>query len=188
MILRGIFLARPRDFEWFMVDGANRIYPEQWNRLVNVIPEAERQDLLAALERRLWGKDELAQLRAAKDWDAWGGQVALGSEYNSSETNGHVSPEILRQVRIEIHFAMHRYFIEDNQVMEGCHQLPHVPTIIVHGRNDLVCPMESGYGVHQKLSESEFIALPDSGHVAHGNEMVDALVDATDRMARKIIE
>ena len=87
MILRGIFLARLRDFEWFLVDGANRIYPEQWNRLINTIPEAERQDLLLALERCLWGKDELARLRVAKEWDAWGGQVALGKEYDPSENN-----------------------------------------------------------------------------------------------------
>ena len=72
--------------------------------------------------------------------------------------------------------------------MDGCFQLPDVPTIIVHGRNDLVCPMESGYGVHQKLPKSEFVALPNSGHVAHGDEMVDALIDATDRIARKISE
>ena len=65
MILRGIFLARPRDFEWFLVDGANRVYPEQWHRLVNTIPEAERKDLLSALEHRLWGEDELAQLESS---------------------------------------------------------------------------------------------------------------------------
>ncbi len=186
MILRGIFLARRRDFEWFLLDGANRIYPEQWSRLVNTIPVLDRQDLLSALNRCLWGEDELAQLRIAKEWDAWGGQVALGSGYNSSETAGHVSPEILRQVRVEMHFAKHQYFIEENQIMASAQQIPHVPTIILHGRNDLVCPLESGYEVHQKLSESEFVVLPDSGHVAHGDEMVDALVDATDRIAPEI--
>lgn len=186
MILRGIFLARHHDLEWFLKDGANRIYPEQWQRLVSAIPKSDNSDLISAMESCLWGKDELAQLRVAKEWDAWGGQVALGTEYDPTGMDEHVTAEILRRVRIEMHYAKHRYFLEDNQILEHCDRLTDIPAVIIHGRNDLVCPMESAYSLHKKLPKAKFIVLPNSGHVAHSNEMINALIRTMDRIAKKV--
>jgi proline iminopeptidase len=85
---------------------------------------------------------------------------------------------------MELHYARNGYFIAENQILQNCAMLQHIPTMIIHGQNDLTCPLEAGWRLHQALPQAEFRVLPNSGHVAKGKEMVDALVDATDRMAK----
>jgi proline iminopeptidase len=186
MVIRGVFLARRMDVDWFTQGGAGRIYPEQWSRLAASVPEAERGDMVAGICKVLWGDDEVARRRAAKGWTAWSGQVALGAEYAAEPHGEHATEKMLQQVRMEMHYAEHRYFIDENQILTHCGRLRHIPTIIIHGRNDLVCPAESGYSLHQALPQSEFLVLPHSGHVARGEEMLDALVAATDDMAERL--
>ena len=86
---------------------------------------------------------------------------------------------------MEIHYALNKYFIAENQVLEGCKLLQKIPTIIIHGRNDLVCPIEAGLSLHKALPNAEYIVLPNAGHIANGEEMIDALVNATDRIAEE---
>lgn len=186
LILRGTFLARQRDLDWFTGDGVNRIYPEQWARLLETVPADERQNPIQAFCRRLHGRDELAQRRAAREWEAWGGTVTLGAEFDSAERDEHVSSRILCQAQIETYYALNRYFIEDNQILRNCKRIQGIPATIVHGRRDLVCPAESAYLLHQKLPESDLRILPQSGHIADGDEMIDALICATDDMAERV--
>ena len=182
LIIRGVFLARQKDLDWFVKDGASRIYPEQWERLADCIPKSFEHDPVQGLCQALWGNDELARMRVALEWNAWSSQVALGADYRP-KTHQHATHKILEQVRMELHYAKHRYFIEENQILENCRCLRQIPTIIVHGRNDLVCPAEAGVSLHKALPEAEFIMLSNAGHVAQGKEMIDALVTATDKMA-----
>ena len=187
MIIRGVFLARQKDLDWFIRNGAGRIYPEQWSRLVDCIPAEFEQDPVQGLCDALWGEDELARLRAAKEWTAWGGQVALGSDFRPAPHQDHASHKMLEQVRMELHYARNAYFIEENQILDNCACLKAIPTIIIHGRNDLVCPIEAGWKLHKAMPHAEFIVLPNAGHIAQGKDMIDALVSATDTMADKLL-
>jgi len=83
---------------------------------------------------------------------------------------------------MEMHYAVNKYFISDNQVLNDCDVLQQIPTVIIHGANDMVCPMEAGYSLHKALPKAEYIVLANAGHIASGDEMIDALVDATDQM------
>lgn len=183
LIIRAVFLARQQDLDWFAKDGAGKIYPEQWQRLVESIPEQGRGNLVQGLCEVLWGEDEVAQRRAAKEWMAWGGQVSLGDYYQPSPKGEHATGVMVKQVRMELHFARHRYFIEENQILDNCGSLDKIPTVVIHGRHDFVCPMEAGYSLHKALPNAEYIELPRAGHVAHGKEMINALVAASDRFA-----
>ena len=185
MIIRAVFLVRQQDFDWFARDGANRIYPELWQRLVESIPEQGRENLIDGLWDALWGEDELAKRRVAKEWIAWGGQVALGNDYQTDSEVEHVTEKMVKQVSMELHYARHRYFIRENQILENCANLINIPTIIIHGRQDLLCPIEAGMKLHQALPHAEYIVLPNAGHIAQGSEMIDALVSATDKFAEK---
>ena len=185
MIIRAVFLVRQQDFDWFARDGANRIYPELWQRLVESIPEQGRENLIDGLWDALWGEDELAKRRVAKEWIAWGGQVALGNDYHTDSEVEHVTEKMVKQVSMELHYARHRYFIRENQILENCANLINIPTIIIHGRQDLVCPIEAGMKLHQALPHAEYIVLPNAGHIAQGSEMIDALVSSTDKFAEK---
>jgi proline iminopeptidase len=186
LIVRGVFLARQMDLDWFAKDGANRIYPEQWQRLVESLPEQQRENLLPGIVQALWGEDEVTRLRAAREWTAWNGQVALGNNYQSASQNGQTTEKIIKQVRMEVHFARNHYFIQENRILENCGGLSGIPAIIIHGRNDLVCPIEAGMKLHLSLPDAEYIILPNAGHVAQGEEMIDALVSATDKFAEKL--
>jgi proline iminopeptidase len=183
MVVRAVFLVRRQDLEWFAKDGANRIYPEQWMRLLESLPEVDRDDLVAGLCATLWGADEVAQRRVTKEWIAWGGQVALGNDFNPVNQNDHVTEKMVKQVRMEVYYAKNNYFIKEGQVLDGCALLSNIPTIIIHGRQDLVCPIEAGMKLHQAMPHAEYVVLPNAGHIAQGAEMIDALVAAVDKFA-----
>jgi proline iminopeptidase len=185
MIIRAVFLVRQQDLDWFARDGANRIYPEQWQRLVESIPEQGRENLIQGLCDALWGEDEVATRRVAREWMAWGGLVALGNDYQPSAQSDHVTEKMVKQVRMELHYARHHYFIRESQILDNCAALYGIPTIIIHGRQDLVCPIEAGMKLHQALPHADYVVLPNAGHIAQGSEMIDALVSATDKFAEK---
>ena len=181
MIIRAVFLARQQDLEWFAKVGVNLIYPEQWQRLLESIPEPSRKELISGLCAALGGNDEVAKRRVAKEWLAWGAQVALGNDYMPDRQNEHVTEKMVKQVGMELHYAKHHYFVTENQILENCALLRNIPTVIIHGRQDLVCPIEAGMKLHQALPEADYIILPNAGHIAQGAEMIDALVSVTDK-------
>lgn len=184
LILRGAFLARRTDLAWFIGEnGVRRIYPEAWERLLHDLPEPERSEPLAALHRHLTGADELAQRRAARAWEQWSRQVVFGGEAEAAGPDEHVSRATVNQARIELHYAVNGYFLPENAVLEGCGRIAHLPAHIIHGRRDLVCPVEAAYRLHRALPRSSLRILPQAGHIAAGDDMVAALVDATDAMA-----
>jgi proline iminopeptidase len=185
MILRGVFLARQTDMDWFLKNGAGRIYPEQWQRLYESIPSRDRVNLLQGLCHAISGEDEIARRRVAREWSAWGGQVALGNAFQVDE-NSHVGEQMVKQAAMELHYAEHSYFIEENQILDHCNKLQGIPTVIIHGRNDLVCPIEAAFSLHHALPEAEMIVLPNAGHIAQSDDMIDALVSATDKFAGQL--
>jgi proline iminopeptidase len=185
LILRGSFLARQQDMDWFLgKNGAALIYPELWQQLHESIPlELRTEDLAADLCAVLWGKDELAIRRVTKAWQAWGGQVALGNTYQPYDY--HVTDHDIKQVKMELHYAKNAYFLAENELLEKAAILQNIPITLIHGRNDLVCPIEAVWKLHHALPQADFIVLPNSGHIAKGDEMIDALITATEKLARQ---
>jgi len=186
MVIRGVFLARQKDMDWFIDDGVGRIYPEKWQQLASSVPEQQEGKLVNGLYNAVFGDDELAQRRVTKAWNEWGGQVALMQDYQQEDNPMHVTEKMLQQVQMELHYAQNKYFITENQVLNNCDSLQNIPTIIVHGRNDLVCPLEAGLSLSKVLPNAEFMVLSESGHIAAGDEMIDALVDAADRLLEMV--
>lgn len=187
LILRGSFLAREQDLQWFIRDGAPRIYPEAWAQLAAGLSPGGGSDLLAAIEARLHGPDELAQRRMARDWDAWSSRVALGEAYRPvAEGVEHVSLTTVHRARIELHYARRRYFVAEGQVLDACAAVRHRPAILIHGRRDLVCPPEAALTLQRHLPDAQLTMLPNAGHLATGDEMVDALVSAVDQLLDRL--
>ena len=120
----------------------------------------------------------------------WSGRVvthslSLNEAYVLEEED---DDKLINEVKIEMHYAKNRYFIEENQILDNISQIPDVPITIIHGRKDLTCLPESSWSVHQalvnlNLANSKLVMLPDAGHLAGEPAMVDALVSATDKMA-----
>ncbi len=181
LILRGVFLARQSDMEWFLQNGVNRIYPQRWHDLLQAVGAKPVEDVLQKLCDAVFGSDPEAARLAARQWQIWGGQVALGSEFSLNDEP--IEEMSVKQVQMELHYAKNNYFLAENQILENCAILQDIPTIIIHGQNDLTCPLEAGWRLHQALPQAKYVVLPNSGHVAKGDEMIDALVSATDEMA-----
>ena len=180
LIIRAVFLVRQQDLDWFMKDGVRRIYPEQWQKLVKCISEELRGDVIAGLCAVLWGDDEIAKQRATQEWMCWSALVALGTLYQPAQQELEITEKMILQARMELHYARNHYFINENQILDNCDILQSIPTRIIHGRQDLLCPIEAGMSLHQVLPNADYIVLPTAGHVAQGAEMIDALVSATD--------
>lgn len=180
LILRGTFLARKMDADWFLKEGANRLYPEAWKRFSDAIPVAERNDLVAAYHQRLSSDKGVEQREATREWNAWGGAVVLGEDFDSSELDGAVPNGAIAQARIETHYAVNNYFIDENQILDNASLLANIPCQIIHGRRDFMCPIESSFSLAQVMPLASLIILPNATHLAHGEEMINALVSAAD--------
>ena len=186
LILRGIFLCRDRDIHWFYQAGADHVFPDYWRDYLAPIPEAERGDMVAAYYRRLTGDNELERMSAAKAWSIWEGRcAALHPNPNIVERLG--SPHVaLAMARVECHYFHNKAFLVDNQLLANADKLKGIPGIIVHGRYDMVCPVDQAFALHRAWPEARLEIIRDAGHASSEPGTLDALVKATDEMANKL--
>ena len=186
LILRGIFLCRPQEIHWFYQEGASHIFPDYWQDFVHPIPEAERHDLLHAHNTRLTGNDEVARMRSAEAWSIWEGRTATltpKKEVVDFFSDPHVA---LSLARIEAHYFVNNIFLAPNQILRDVYRLKAIPGMIVHGRYDMVCPIENAWDLHRAWPEAELEIVPDAGHSASEPGIVNALVQATTAMHRRV--
>lgn len=185
LILRGIFMLRKKEIDWFYQEGASYIFPDAWENYVKPIPEAERHDFVSAYYRRLTCSDAQTRLEAARAWSVW----------EASTSKLLQDPNLLVKfggdrfadafARIECHYFMYNGFFEpDDQLLRNVARIRHIPGIIVQGRYDVVCPMISAWELHRAWPEAEFMVIPDAGHSMSEPGIRTALMDATDKFAR----
>ena len=182
LVLRGIFLCRPKEIRWFYQEGASAIFPDVWEEYLKVIPEGERGDMVSAYYRRLTGDDAEAKLAAARAWSIWEGSTSkLFFDYSMIEK--FADPEFaMAFARIECHYFMNNaFFPTDNYLIENVGKIRHIPAVIVQGRYDVVCPIKSAWELHRAWPEADLQITPDAGHSMMEPGNISALVDATDR-------
>jgi proline iminopeptidase len=182
LVLRGIFLCRPKEIKWFYQDGASWIFPDVWEQFVNVIPGPERGDMVTAYYRRLTSEDPEVRLQAARAWSIWEGSTSklfqdahLIEEFSDAEFATAFA-------RIECHYFMHNAFFEtENFLIENVGRIRHIPAVIVQGRYDVVCPITSAWELHRAWPEADLQIISDAGHSASEPGTINALVLATDK-------
>jgi proline iminopeptidase len=186
IVLRGIFLMRRHELDWFYQSGTSKLYPEAWQKFLEPIPPEERGDLIAAYHKRLTGDDEAVRKRCARAWSIWEGSTShlVPDPDQIARMGGDAFS--LAFSRIEAHYFVHRGFLErDNQLLEDVGRIRHVPAVIVQGRYDVICPVESAWDLHQAWPESDLRIVGDAGHSAYEPGIIHELVAATDRFAAK---
>jgi proline iminopeptidase len=180
MVLRGIFLLRRREIQWYYQEGASRIFPEAWEKYLEPIPEDERDDMVRAYYRRLTSSDRAERIQAARAWSMWEGSTSrLVPDPELIERTGDESfAEAF--ARIECHYFINGgFFKADNQLLQNMARIQHIPTVIIQGRYDIVCPPESAYHLHQAWPNSTLIIAPKSGHSALEPEITTHLIAST---------
>lgn len=183
LVLRGIFLCRPREIHWFYQEGASRIFPEYWQEYLKPIPEAKHDDLLHAYYDCLTSNNEVERMAAAKAWSLWEGRCATLQP--SKAVTDHFSDPFtaLSLARIECHYFVNDSFLEENQILRNAKRLHEIPGVIVHGRYDMVCPIESAWKLHQVWPQAELNIIDDAGHSASEPGIINVLLEATNAMA-----
>ena len=185
LVLRGTFLARQTDLDWFGRHGASMVFPDYWREFTEIIPVDERHDLVSAYHTRVHGADRKLRQAAALAWSKWAGRIVTYLLPGAGYEPGDVDKTVC-EVLIETHYAKHRYFIPENRILDNVAHLPAVPTRIIHGRRDLTCTLDASWSLHQALPDSELVVVKEGGHLAGEPVMVDALVTATDEMAKRL--
>lgn len=185
LVLRGIFLFRQKEMDWFYRDGTRRLFPDLWEEFIAPIPEAERDDIIGAYYRRLTGPNEAEKITAAKAWCLWENRTITLSPDEALTGEVDNVGFALAFARIEAHYFINGGFIaHENQLLEDCSLIQHIPTIIVHGRYDAICPCANAWDLKQVLPQAELRIIPASGHSAFEPGIASALVEATDQFLK----
>jgi proline iminopeptidase len=185
MILRGIFLCREEDLNWFYrPGGANRIFPDGWEDFTSLLSDKEKENILESYYQRLTSEDEILKMSAAKAWCQWEASCATlqpSQQVINCLTHPHVA---LSMARIETHYFMHKVFLKPNQILQDTHKISEIPGIIIHGRYDMVCPLDNAFALHKAWPASELEIIRDAGHSASEAGIINALVLATHKVAK----
>jgi proline iminopeptidase len=184
LVLRGIFLFEQYEIDWmYKPGGASQIYPDKFAEFVGLIPEGERGDLVEAYRKRLTSSDKDEQLKAAKAWSKWEGDIV--TLLPSPTTIEHfTAPDVAVAVaRIENHYMANNGWLEEGQLLKNAGKLKGIPGVIVQGRHDTCTPPVAAWQLKQAWPEVELNIIPDSGHLFNEPGNLDALVRATDRFA-----
>jgi proline iminopeptidase len=184
LVLRGIFMLRRSELEWFYQRGCDAIYPDAWEPYLAAIPAVERADLMGAYYRRLTSSDPAVRLAAAKAWSMWEGGTSFlqpSADYIASTGSDEFA---LAFARIECHYFVHGGFFDaDDQLLRDAAKLKNIPAVIVQGRYDVVCPLRSAWDLHRAWPEADLRIVGDAGHSALEPGITHELVMATDRFA-----
>lgn len=184
LILRGVFLGRPRDTHWlFGGGGAADIFPDKWQSFKAHLGEIEDAQVIAGYNELLTSDDEQTAMRAAISWANYEAQMMTLLPDNGSSRDIAASDKMLALARTECHFAHHQFFLEsDNFVLDNIQALREIPTFIVHGRYDIICPVLNAWDLHQKLPGSQLRIVADGAHIPTEPGMIDQLVCATESL------
>jgi proline iminopeptidase len=181
LVLRGIFMIRKKELDWFYQEGASAIFPDTWEGYLAEIPPAERGDLVKAYHARLTSDDPQVRLSAARAWSVW--EASTSFLLQSKEYMSHAGEDefALAFARIECHYFVNRGFFEvEDQLLRDVDKIRHIPTVIAQGRYDVVCPMMSAWDLHRAWPQAKLEIVPDAGHSAYEPGIVDVLIEATD--------
>jgi proline iminopeptidase len=186
LMLRGIFLCRDEDIQWFYQRGASQVFPDYWLQFEQIIPLAERGDMLDAYYARLIGDNEFERMAAAKAWSVWEGRCAT-LRANESLVEHFANPHLaMAMARIEAHFFINKAFLEPDQILNNCHRLKNIPGYIVHGRYDMVCPVNQAFDLSKAWPEAQLSIIADAGHASGEPGTTDALIRATESLAHQL--
>ena len=180
LIIRGIFLGRPQEIDWFL-HGMPTVFPEAWRDLVAVLEEDERDDILAAYHRRLTSPDRAVRVPAARAWSRYEG--ACSTLLPSPETVAAFSEDSLASglAAIEAHYFVNDLFFAPNALLDNIDRIRHLPGVIIQGRYDMVCPITTADELHRAWPEADYVVVPDAGHSAMDPGIRAALVGAGER-------
>ncbi len=185
LLLHQIFLGRKQDIDWFYKEGASLVYPDYWQEFISQVPDNMRDNIPQYYANCLQGSNDLVRMSAAKNWALW--QARCSSlQPHLYVIDQYSDPHFaLALATLESHYITNNYFIEENQVMNNVNKIRHIPTYIIHGRFDLVTPLDSAWTLHQAIPASNLRIVRDAGHSDRESGIIDAIIYATKEISKQ---
>lgn len=183
IVLRGIFMLRKKEIDWFYQHGASELFPDRWQAYLAPIPKSERSDMLSAYHKRLTCDDAAIRMAAAKAWSIWEGTTSTLLPNEQVAADFGADAMALALARIECHYFVNRGFMEEDQLIKNVDTIRHIPAIVVQGRYDVVCPMITAWELSESWPEVDLRVVPDAGHSAFEPGNTHELIQATDSFA-----
>lgn len=193
LILRGVFLARQQDINWtYGSDGAAKLFPEAWKNLVADLPVEQQARPLSAIYQQLSSNNTDVSQAMFNKLDDWECSIITLRErlyplssrqkiQTKRESNtGKISASI-----IQLYYSLQQCFINDYDLLGHIDPIRHLPCQIIHGRYDMVCPVEQAWQLKQHWPEAELNIVELAGHVANEAKMIDALINATNAFVER---
>jgi len=181
LVLRGIFLLRRSEIDWYYNGGAAHLFPDLWEDFLAPVPAAERDgDLVKAYHRLLHSPDTATAERAAISWSSWEGATSSLLPRPERVAENSEPRFALAFARIENHYFRHGGFIDEGQLLRRADRLAGIPGVIVQGRYDVVCPATSAWALHQAWPDAQLHIIEDAGHSSDEPGITHALIEATD--------
>ncbi|MGO4648799.1 prolyl aminopeptidase [Nocardia sp. 2YAB30] len=185
LVLRGIFLLRRKEIDWYYNGAAGYVYPEEWAKFLAPVPENARdQDLVEVYHRLLHSADDEVARAAAVAWSTWEGATSSLLPQPDRVAEMAEPRFALAFARIENHYFRHGGFLDEGQLLRDIGAITHIPAVIVQGRHDIVCPAVSAWDLHRAWPGSELRIVDDAGHAANEPGITHHLVEVTDRFAK----
>ncbi len=181
LILRGIFMLRKKELEWFYQNGCSFIYPDAWEKYLDPISESERSNLIQSYYKKLTSNDMNERIKAAKAWSIW--EASTSKLIQSTSALHAFEDEKVAEAfaRIECHYFINKGFFEnDSWILDNIYKIKEIPTYIVQGRYDVVCPMKSAWDLHREFPEAKFEIIQDAGHSMLELGIQKKLIEITD--------
>ena len=182
LVLRGIFMLRQKEINWFYQEGASYIFPDEWEKYIKPIPPNERDNFVKAYYKRLTSDDKNIRIQAARAWSIWEAKTSKlihndGEDYTHSFENDYVAEAF---ARIECHYFVNNgFFKTDSWILDNIHIIENISTYIVQGRYDIVCPMISAWELKKKLPNAHFYIVKDAGHSMIEDGICNKLIEIT---------
>ncbi|WP_444997424.1 prolyl aminopeptidase [Aliikangiella sp. IMCC44359] len=185
LVLRGIFLGRPEDTIWtFSSGGAIRIFPDYWQEYLNALPKSNQSPSIKIAYDLMVGDDKPLAMKVARAWSKWEIRCCTlkpNDEFVNAATNDESCWTLARH---EAHYMVNDCFLSPNEILENSHRIKNIPTTIVHGRYDIVCPFDNAWLLHQALPNSKLIVSETAGHASIEDETKHHLINATQQMSK----
>lgn len=186
LFLRGIFLLRKKEIDWFYQEGASKIFPDLWEEYIKPIPLHERHDFVTSFYKRLTSSQPHERAEAARAWSVWEGSTSKLIFDKEAALRFGDDQFADAFARIECHYFINKgFFPEDGYLLNEAHKIRRLKTVIVQGRYDVVCPAESAWELHKKLPDSKLYIIPDAGHSLAEKGISSKLIEYTDKWSEK---
>lgn len=183
LVLRGIFLCRKEEIDWFYQSGAHFLFPDVWEKYIEPIPENERSDLVSAFYKRLTSDDPQVRLTAAKAWSGWEGATVHLLPDPATFNKFTADQMAVALARIECHYFINKCWFEtDEQLLRNASRLKNIPAVLVHGRYDVVCPIKNAFDLKKAWPEAELIVVDDAGHAFDEPGILKTLMSSVEKL------